>query len=80
VPVWYVAPLEMKEGTHWDQGYNRSVRLQCRRRPNKAIFNLLKVCDIFRVLAGNGGVIASVCVCVCFQSFQLWSSSYGTIK
>jgi hypothetical protein len=41
VPVWYVAPLEMKEGTHWGQGYNRSIRLQCRRRPNKATFNLL---------------------------------------
>jgi hypothetical protein len=23
VPVWYVAPLEMNEGTHWGQGYNR---------------------------------------------------------
>jgi hypothetical protein len=40
VPVWYVAPLEMNEGTHWGQGYNRSIRLQCRRRPNKATFNL----------------------------------------
>jgi hypothetical protein len=38
VPVWYVAPLEMNEGTHWGQGYNRSIRLQCRRRPNKATF------------------------------------------
>jgi hypothetical protein len=41
VPVWYVAPLEMNEATRWGQGYNRSIRLQCRRRPNKATFNLL---------------------------------------
>jgi hypothetical protein len=26
VPVWYVAPLEMNEGTHWGQGYNQSIK------------------------------------------------------
>jgi hypothetical protein len=26
VPVWYVAPLEMNEGTNWGQGYNRSIK------------------------------------------------------
>jgi hypothetical protein len=33
VPAWYVAPLEMNEGTPWAQGYNKSTRLQCRKRP-----------------------------------------------
>jgi hypothetical protein len=32
----------MNEGANWGQGYNRSIRLQCRRRPNKATFNLLQ--------------------------------------
>jgi hypothetical protein len=26
VPVWYVAPLEMNEGTHWGQGYNQPTK------------------------------------------------------
>jgi hypothetical protein len=26
VPVWYVAPLEMNEGTHWGQGYNQPIK------------------------------------------------------
>jgi hypothetical protein len=43
VPVWYVAPLEMNEGTHWGQGYNRSLRLQCRRRPNKATLEYISL-------------------------------------
>jgi hypothetical protein len=24
--VWYVAPLEMNEGTHWGQGYNQPTK------------------------------------------------------
>jgi hypothetical protein len=26
VPVWYVAPLDMNEGTNWGQAYNRSIK------------------------------------------------------
>jgi hypothetical protein len=36
VPVWYVAPLEMNEGTHWGQGYNQSTKgCSAEERPNK---------------------------------------------
>jgi hypothetical protein len=42
VPAWYVAPLEMNEGTPWGQGYNKSTRLQCRKRPKyRPLPNLL---------------------------------------
>jgi hypothetical protein len=40
VPAWYVAPLEMNEGTPWGQGYNKSTRLQCRKRPKYRLLPL----------------------------------------
>jgi hypothetical protein len=34
--VWYVAPLEMNEGTHWGQGYNEPTKgCSVEERPNK---------------------------------------------
>jgi hypothetical protein len=44
--VWYVAPLEMNEGTHWGQGYNRLTNsCSAADRPNKRplTFNRFKV-------------------------------------
>jgi hypothetical protein len=36
VPVWYVAPLEMNEVTHWGQGYNQPpTGCSAEERPNK---------------------------------------------
>jgi hypothetical protein len=36
VPVWYVAPLEMTEGTHWGQGYNQPTKgCSAEERPKK---------------------------------------------
>jgi hypothetical protein len=40
VPVWYVAPLEMNEGTHWGQGYNQPTKgCSAEERPNKRPLN-----------------------------------------
>jgi hypothetical protein len=36
MPVWYVAPLEMNEKTHWGQGYNQPpTGCSAEERPNK---------------------------------------------
>jgi hypothetical protein len=36
VPVWYVAPLEMNDGTHLGQGYNQPTKgCSAEERPNK---------------------------------------------
>jgi hypothetical protein len=44
MPVWYLAPLEMNEGTRRDQGYNRPTKgCSAEERPSKRplTFNLL---------------------------------------
>jgi hypothetical protein len=48
VLVWYVAPLEMNEGTHWGQGYNKPpTGCSAEERPNKRPLTLtLTVCKI----------------------------------
>jgi hypothetical protein len=34
--VWYVAPVEMNEGTYWGQGYNQPTKgFSAEERPNK---------------------------------------------
>ena len=32
--MWYVAPLEMNEGTHWGQGYNRPTGCSAEKAPH----------------------------------------------
>jgi hypothetical protein len=40
--VWYVAPLEMNEGTHWGQGYNQPpTGCSAEERPNKRPLTLV---------------------------------------
>jgi hypothetical protein len=50
VPVRYVAPLEMNEGTHWGQGYNRLTNsCSASDRPNKRplTFNIQKQENVY---------------------------------
>jgi hypothetical protein len=73
--VWNVAPLEMNEGTHWGQGYNRFIRLQCRRRTNKATFNLF-YCT---AKVGNPGGTYEL-PCIISTTYRLMVTSAERIK
>jgi hypothetical protein len=68
-----MAPLEMNEGTHWGQGYNRYIRLQCRRRPNKRplTFNLYYVIQV-SIVYGVVHFGISIDICVAFEG-MIWS-------
>jgi hypothetical protein len=63
VTVWYVAPLEMNEETHWGQGYNQPTKgCSAEERPNKrpltvtpSVFYFCIHIVVFRALCGLVG-------------------------